>query len=284
MARLALISSATVAENWLVASIRPSCFSLSVIAAHTLVRFFALMLGIWLLSTGCHRSNGLSKAPDHGVSIVVTYDANSATNAGAIIKQCLLRRADQFGTEAFVESVATNQLRISTPITDPKEIARLTNLFAIRGAFEIRTIHPQSERLIFEQKSAPGYQTLTLTRSIPKSVRMPYLVNILPAFSGAHIQRATVRTDSAARTAQIFLTFDDEGKKALERVTTANVGGQIAIMCDGQFMAAPRIAEPIRGGSATIDGNFEAGDALVLAIALESPLPFSVTARVEKTF
>jgi len=255
-----------------------------VIAARTFLRFFALTLAACLLSTGCHRSNALSKPPDHGVSIVVTYDPNSSTNAGAILKQILLRRADQFGTDAFVESVATNQLRISAPITDQKVVPRLTNLFARRGAFEIRTIHPESERLIFEQKSAAGYETRILTRSIPKSVRMPYLVNILPALAGPHIKRATVQDDSVTKTPQVLVTFDDEGQKALERITTANVGGFIAILCDGEFMAAPRIAEPIRGGSAAIGGSFDLGDALVLASALESPLPFPVTASIEKTF
>lgn len=247
------------------------------------VRFSALIASC-LVFGGCHRSNALSKPPDHGVSIVVTFDANGATNAGAIVKQCLLRRADQFGAKAFVESISTNQLRISTPIIDPKEVARLINLFAMRGVFEIRTIHPEGERLIFEQKSAAGYQTLTLTRNIQKSVRMPYLVNILPAFSGPHVKSAYVQTDSVTKTPQVLITFDEEGKKALERITTANVGGQIAIMCDGELMAAPRIVEPIRGGNAAISGSFEAADALVLATALETPLPFPVTARIEKTF
>ncbi len=54
----------------------------------------------------------------------------------------------------------------------------------------------------------------------------------------------------------IVVSFDDEGKELLARLTTENIGKKLAIFLDGTLLSEPTILEPITGGSAVISGNF----------------------------
>jgi len=59
----------------------------------------------------------------------------------------------------------------------------------------------------------------------------------------------------------IVLHFNEEGAQLFEEITTANVGGTLAIFLDGVSLSEPTIQEPISGGDATITGTFTATDA-----------------------
>jgi protein-export membrane protein SecD len=59
----------------------------------------------------------------------------------------------------------------------------------------------------------------------------------------------------------VSIEFDETGAELFEKITTENVGEQLAIFLDGELMSAPRINEPISGGSAIISGNFSAEEA-----------------------
>ncbi len=60
---------------------------------------------------------------------------------------------------------------------------------------------------------------------------------------------------------QVILTFNDEGAKLFEKITSENVGQMLAIFLDGQPISTPVIQEPIPGGQATITGRFSATEA-----------------------
>jgi preprotein translocase subunit SecD len=80
---------------------------------------------------------------------------------------------------------------------------------------------------------------------------------------------------------QVILNFNSEGAKLFEKITSENVGKQLAIFLDGQPISEPVIQEAIPGGQATISGQFTATaardlvrnlnfGALPVPIALES--------------
>jgi preprotein translocase subunit SecD len=67
-------------------------------------------------------------------------------------------------------------------------------------------------------------------------------------------------------------------------VTRANVGRSLAIVLDGKVISAPRIREPILGGSGVITGNFTTQQAQDLALLLRAgALPAPMTILEERT-
>ena len=56
---------------------------------------------------------------------------------------------------------------------------------------------------------------------------------------------------------EVILNFDSEGGKTFEKITSENVGTQLAIFLDGRPISFPVIQEVIPGGQATITGRFE---------------------------
>ena len=68
----------------------------------------------------------------------------------------------------------------------------------------------------------------------------------------------------------IVVRFNAEGSERFARVTQANVGRRFAIVVDDRVISAPRINEPILGGTAAIAGTFTVESANQLAIQLRS--------------
>jgi preprotein translocase subunit SecD len=82
----------------------------------------------------------------------------------------------------------------------------------------------------------------------------------------------------------VSFRFDGVGGKRFAKATQENVGKPFAIILDGQVISAPRINEPILGGSGIISGNFTTESANQLAILLRSgKLPVELKVIEERT-
>lgn len=82
----------------------------------------------------------------------------------------------------------------------------------------------------------------------------------------------------------VSFRFDNVGGKRFAKATQENVGKPFAILLDGQVISAPRINEPILGGSGIIQGNFTTQTANELAILLRSgKLPVELKVIEERT-
>ena len=83
--------------------------------------------------------------------------------------------------------------------------------------------------------------------------------------TGRYLASASLQFGSGATAGlaapQVLINFDSEGAKLFEKITSENVGKQLAIFLDGQPISAPVIQEAIPGGQATISGNFTAPEA-----------------------
>jgi len=78
--------------------------------------------------------------------------------------------------------------------------------------------------------------------------------------------------------------FDSLGAKKFGDVTTKNVNRRLAIVLDGKVISAPRINEPILGGSGIITGQFTTQGAQDLALLLRAgALPAPLTILEERT-
>ncbi len=77
----------------------------------------------------------------------------------------------------------------------------------------------------------------------------------------------------------IGLSFNEEGSKLFEEMTTENVGKTIAIYLDGQLVSAPVVNTAIVGGDAIIEGNFTIDEAKIMVGRLNSgalPIPIEL--------
>jgi preprotein translocase subunit SecD len=59
----------------------------------------------------------------------------------------------------------------------------------------------------------------------------------------------------------VLVNFNREGTELFAELTREYVGEQLAIFLDGELLSQPVIQEEIRGGAATISGNFDAASA-----------------------
>lgn len=77
----------------------------------------------------------------------------------------------------------------------------------------------------------------------------------------------------------VAIVWNEEGAKLFEKITSENVGKQLAIFLDGEVISSPNINEPISGGQAIISGGFTPDEARELAQNLSFgalPMPISL--------
>lgn len=95
--------------------------------------------------------------------------------------------------------------------------------------------------------------------------------------SGNDLKQAAVVFDPNTGKPQVELQFTSEGADKFGNITERNVGKIIAIALDEQLIEAPRVNEPIFGGSAVITGDFSTEQANNLQIQLNAgALPVSL--------
>ncbi len=82
----------------------------------------------------------------------------------------------------------------------------------------------------------------------------------------------------------VSFRFDSTGARRFGSITTENVGRLFAIVLDEKVISAPRIQEPITGGSGVITGDFTVQQANELALLLRAgALPAPLTVLEERT-
>lgn len=100
--------------------------------------------------------------------------------------------------------------------------------------------------------------------------------------TGRYLSSATLGFGSGATAGlsapQVIINFNSEGAKLFEKITSENIGKQLAIVLDGQPISSPTIQEAIPGGQATITGRFTAVEARDLVRNLNfGALPVPIT-------
>ena len=104
------------------------------------------------------------------------------------------------------------------------------------------------------------------------------------SISGDKLTGAQQSFDQQTNEAVVIIQFDGEGGQRFARMTQQNTGKLFAIILDGQVISAPRINEPILGGTSQISGSFTVESASQLAIALNSgALPVNLKVVEERS-
>jgi preprotein translocase subunit SecD len=126
------------------------------------------------------------------------------------------------------------------------------------------------------RSSANAKRTLIAAKAKPAKVARVFTIAGEP-FSEAEIVDARAQPDISGK-ATIMITFDDNGRIKLARLSGANKAKPMPFVLDGQTLMAPVVTDPIIDGVAQITGMFTLTEAEVIAkkISGKPPLPDSL--------
>jgi len=182
--------------------------------------------------------------------------------------ETLERRVNQFGVaEPLVQKVGENRIMLQMPgAHDIESVKRVVGKLA---QLEFRFLpNPGASAGALRLKDLEGGFV-----SVEETIQM----------TGDAVQNARWSTGTTNQV-EVLLTLTTEGARTFRRITTDNVGRNLAIILDGVVYSSPRINEPIPGGHAQITGNFNPQEASELSMILRAgALPASLKVLEERT-
>lgn len=225
-----------------------------------------------------------------GTSFQVKMDTSTLTNgadtSGELSQavEVLRKRVDKFGVaEPVIQPEGSDQILVQLPglSADDQENAKI----AIKkpAYLEFKLVHEDSANLINQGTTMlPGYQLMSQVKVLPNGTKQieRYLVKKTPEMTGG-IKSAFVTRDTLGRP-EISFTMDSASSDTFGRITTDNVGRQLAIVLDGELQTAPVIRNPITGGSGVIEGDYSQQEAFALQAVLENPLKTPLTIEASR--
>jgi preprotein translocase subunit SecD len=189
--------------------------------------------------------------------------------------EVIRRRVDPTGTGG-VEIMREGDLRIfvrAARMTNPNELRRsigITGLLTFHLVREVAVEDAAAGRIPPGTMLAQPYPGIGATAEV---------IERRPRFTGDRLMRANPSTETATGEFVLAFQLDSEGSREFCSVTREYTGQRFAMLLDNQVLTAPRIKEPICGGSGQITGNFTPESASELALMLNAgalPVPLNV--------
>ncbi len=249
---------------------------------------FAIIAGITLMSVFALFHYGIKLGLDlkGGTSFLLKMDVSQIDSQGrdTAVQQAIdiiRKRIDKFGVaEPVMQRVGEDRILVELPGLAEQRREEAQQTIAQTAYLEFRLVNPKNDELTSEAVNDPtftpplGYTNLTSTETRDgRTTKRSFYVKLRPeqGLTGKYVERAYVQYDEIGRP-YIALQFNTEGAAIFGRVTSANVGHQLAIILDGELQSAPVIQDAILGGHAQISGTFTLFEAQRLASVLENPL------------
>ncbi len=213
-----------------------------------------------------------------GAELTLSYSALEISTfkkqAVAQSIEIIRRRIDETGTkEPIIQMQGDDRILVQLPgMKDPERVKELLGKTA-RLTFHMVDLDTAPSQCL--DGSAP----LTV-RCLPDADEPGYMMPIQrrALLTGDRLIDAQPGYDMNSRPIVNF-RFDSLGARTFAQVTTDNVGKPFAVVLDDKIITAPRINEPIIGGSGQISGNFTVQTANDLAILLRAgalPAPLKI--------
>ncbi|HUK83124.1 MAG TPA: protein translocase subunit SecD [Verrucomicrobiae bacterium] len=219
-------------------------------------------------------------------------DASGRNQALQQAIEILRKRLDEFHVaEPVLQAVGSDRILVQLPGLKEEDRQEARRRIEQTAYLEFRLVNPNNDELQGQALTDPrfrpplGYTNLTHTEAREgRTITRSYYVKLKPeqGLTGQYVERAYVAYDPGVGTPYIALTFNKEGGEIFGRVTSANVGHQLAIILDGELQSAPVIQDAILGGHAQITGTFSLLEAQRLASILENPLQAPVKVLEER--
>jgi len=190
--------------------------------------------------------------------------------------EIIRRRVDEVGTrEPTIQRQGTDRILIQVPgIGSAEELKKLIGTTA-RLTFQpvvSRTSNPDQD---------PGNRNMIAPALNEEGVY--YILEQTAVVSGEDLTDAQPGFDQNGQ-ASVNFRFNPSGGRKFGQYTSENVGSPFAIVLDNEVISAPRINEPITGGSGQITGNFTVEESTELAVLLRAgALPAEMTFLEERT-
>jgi len=209
---------------------------------------------------------------------VVESVTNHVDIAGALSQavEVLRKRVDQFGVaEPVIQAEGYNRISIQLPGLSDDDMNRAETNISKVAYLEFYIVHENSEKLIQDGSSVPGYQIMVSERTQPdgKKAVQRYLVKKKASMVGG-ISSAWKQRDNFGRP-QIEFRLDSAHSDQFAEITSANIGRQLAVVLDGELQTAPTIKSELRGGG-VIEGDYTEEEANTLVNVLQNPLQAAV--------
>ena len=218
------------------------------------------------------RTLDISESPD-GLIQLVFSEAGITERTRRAVEQAIeviRRRIDSTGTvEPSIQRQGTDRILVQVPgLQDP---SRLEALLGRTAKLEFRLMG-----------DAGSTDTEMLPSRDSGGQRVPVERRVI--VSGSELTDAQPGFDSRTQEPIVNFRFSLKGAAAFGEATTQNVGRPLAIVLDNEVISAPRILQPITGGSGQISGRFTVQDANDLSVLLRSgALPAKLTVVERRT-
>jgi SecD/SecF fusion protein len=231
--------------------------------------------------------------PAHGLVLLLAVGSSNqvseiSSNDLKRVAEMVGRRVDALGYPVWMKREGSNSFSITVPLSAAKETEALKSIMNKAGLLEFFFVHEESPRLVAEGLTPVGYRLMKETRLRADGSRevIPMLVEkrAVTEPSGRNIKRADVGRGSM-NDPRITFQFDEPGTAAFAKLTSDNIGRQLAIVVDGELFSAPFLRSAITEGTAQISGgNLSAKEAQGLTILMRFPLEVPVQIVEERTY
>ncbi len=228
-----------------------------------------------------------------GTSFLVAMDTTKlSTNTDRQVMignavEVLRRRVDKLGvSEPVIQPAGSDRILIQLPGLSESDKESARRQIEKAAFLEFRLVHPQSDDLLKQGLTEPGYEMLQEEKkqSDGKKALVPYLVKKKAerGMTGKYIKSAMVIRDPMSGLPEIEFTLNSEGSDIFGTITRENIGRLLAIVLDGELYSAPRINSEITSRG-VITGSFDLKEAFELANVLENPLEAPVKIIEERS-
>jgi preprotein translocase subunit SecD len=210
------------------------------------------------------------------IEIALSEDAAQELQDSAVRQslEIVRRRIDEVGTrEPTIQRQGENRILVQVPgEKDPDSIKRLLGQTA-KLTFHLVDLDTSVEQAL-SGNLPPGSE---LMPSEENGRTTQYVVRKRVEVSGESLVDAqpTYQDNQPV----VSFRFDSVGARKFGNVTRDHVNELLAIVLDGKVISAPRIDEPILGGSGIIRGSFTVQEANELAVLLRAgalPAPLEI--------
>jgi len=225
-----------------------------------------------------------------GTSFLVQMDTSGITNTSdtstalAQAVEVLRKRVDKFGVaEPLIQPQGADRIQVQLPGLSAADQEKAIIAIKKPAYLEFRLVAEDSKTQIEQNSILPQYQVMTHTRTMPNGVKQveKVVVEKRPRMTGG-IKRAMVTRDELGRP-EISFSLDDAGTATFGRITSENVGRQLAVILDGELQTAPVIQTAITGGNGVIHGDYSQQEAFALQAVLENPLKTPLKIEASRT-
>jgi SecD/SecF fusion protein len=238
------------------------------------LRELAQPIGNQILGQTGNSTIDITDNPDGLVQMTLTEAGlrDRITRAIGQAIEVLRKRVDALGTtEPSIQRQGADRILVQVPgLQDPQ---RLKDILGKTAKLQFRFLaegggSPENVEMM-PSRDANGQQVAVERRVI---VEGEDLIDAQPAF------------DQRTNEPIVNFKFNVRGGQKFGVATSENVGRPLAIVLDNEVISAPRIINPITGGSGQISGRFSVQQANDLAVLLRAgALPAKLTIVEERT-